>query len=69
MPVCVLFVSSLSDQDTGQILVYLTKCFILTNNQYGFRSIHDTSMVVIEMVDKISEATDKGDNSIGIFIN
>ena len=48
---------------------YLTKCSILTNNQYGFRSKHDTSMAVIEMVDKMSEAIDKGYYFIGLLIN
>ena len=36
---------------------------------FQFRSKHDTSMAVIEMVDKISEAIDKGDYNIGIFID
>ena len=50
------------------LIDYLTKCSILTNNQYCWRSKHDTSMAVIEMVDKISQTIDTGDYSIGIFI-
>ena len=52
-----------------RLIDYLTKCSILTNNQYGFRFKHDTSMAVIEMVNKISEAIDKGDYSVGLFID
>ena len=41
----------------------------LTDNQYGFRSRSDTSMAVVKMVDKISEAIDANEYSIGIFID
>ena len=37
--------------------------------QYGFRSNHDTTMAVIDMVDKITAAMDSSSYSIGIFID
>ena len=48
---------------------YLIKNNILTNNQFGFRCKHDTSMAVIEMVDKISTAIDNSEYSAGVFID
>lgn len=48
---------------------YLTKYAVLSSNQYGFRTKHDTSMAVIEMVDKISDAIDNREYAIGIFID
>ena len=48
---------------------YLTKHTILTANQYGFLSKHDTSMAVIDMVDKISSAMHFNDYSIGIIVD
>ena len=35
---------------------YVSKHLVLHNNQYGFRSQHDTCMAVIDMVDKITNA-------------
>ena len=48
---------------------YLIKNNILTNNQFGFRCKHDTSMAVIEMVDKIRIAIDNSEYSSGVFID
>lgn len=48
---------------------YLTKYSILHNGQYGFRSNHDTTLAVIDMVDKITTAIDSSQYSIGIFID
>lgn len=53
----------------NRLMNYLSKHSILHNNQYGFRSHHDTSMAVIDMVDKISAAMDSNEFSIGLFID
>ena len=47
---------------------YLIKNNILTSNQFGFRSKHDTSMTVIEVVDKCSTSIDNSEYSAGVFI-
>jgi len=38
-----------------RLISYLDKYSILYGGQYGFRSNHDTTMAVIDMVDKISK--------------
>ena len=48
---------------------YLSKCTILRDNQYGFCSRSGTSMAVMKMVEKITEAIDANEYSIGIFID
>ena len=53
----------------NRLMNYLSKNSILYNNQYGFRSHHDTSMAVIDTVDKISAAMDSNEFSIGLFID
>lgn len=42
---------------------------ILTDNQYGFRAKHSTSMALLDMIDKVSTSIDKNEFSIGIFID
>ena len=53
----------------NRLIKYLLEQSILNKNQYGFHSKHDTSMAVIEMVDKISAAIDVNDYSVGLFID
>jgi len=48
---------------------YLTKCSILYKHQYGFRSNHSTSLAILEMIDKITDAMDQNKFSIGVFID
>ena len=38
-------------------------------NQYGFRKNRSTELAVIELVDKITKAIDKGEFTIGIFLH
>lgn len=40
-------------------ITFLNKNNILSNNQYGFRAGHSTQQVVIELVDRISQAIEK----------
>ena len=53
----------------NRLMNYLSKHPILYTNQYGFRSHHDNSMAVIDMVDKISAAMDSNQFSIGLFVD
>ena len=53
----------------NRLLNYLSQDSILSVNQYGFRNNHDTSMALLEMIDKITNARDSNAFSIGIFID
>ena len=53
----------------NRLINYLNKYCVLSNNQYGFRSNYSTSLAILEMVDKISEAIDNKYYSLGIFID
>ena len=48
---------------------YLTDNSILHANLFGFREKLSTSMALLELVDKLSEAADKKLVSIGVFID
>jgi len=41
----------------------------LYNNQFGFRKNHSTTHAILEVVDKLSEAIDKRNISIGVFLD
>ena len=38
-------------------------------NQYGFRAGHSTQQVVIELVNKISQAIENNEFTVGIFLD
>ena len=42
---------------------------ILCANQYGFRKGHSTSLAVVDLYDRISEAIDKKEYAVGIFLD
>ena len=42
---------------------------ILCENQYGFRKDHCTSLALIDLYDKISNAFRQGEFAIGIFLD
>ena len=42
---------------------------ILCSNQYGFRKNQSTALALIELHDKISTAFDRGEFSVGIFLD
>ena len=48
---------------------YLVRHEILCSNQYGFRKGRSTSLAILDMVDKISNAIDNKDYSIGVFVD
>ena len=50
-------------------MAYLDKFKILYDNQYGFRKNHSTSLALIDLYDKISDAIDRKETSVGIFLD
>ena len=48
---------------------YVNKKNILYHSQQGFRSGHSTAMSLLNIQDKITQAIDKGQYSIGIFLD
>ena len=48
---------------------YITKFNILFTSQHGFQSGHSTFMPLLNMQDKISDAMDKNEYCIGIFLD
>ena len=42
---------------------------LLSDNQYGFRSIRSTTLALLERVEKITKSIDDGKYTIGIFID
>lgn len=46
---------------------FVEKNYILSEHQYGFRKNRSTELAIIEFIDKISKAIDKGQYTIGIF--
>ena len=53
----------------NRLLNYLTLNKILVENQLGFRHGHSTYMALLKLVNDITEELDKGNCSIGIFID
>ena len=52
-----------------RLIKYVEKNKILSKHQYGFRKNRSTELAVIELVDKITKAIDKGECTIGIFLD
>ena len=53
----------------NRLLNYVETCGILTENQYGPRKNHSTSIALLQLYDKISSAVDKNEFTIGIFLD
>ena len=51
------------------LIQYLTSFNILCSNEYGFRKNHFTAFALIDLLDKISTAFDRGEFAIGIFLD
>jgi retron-type reverse transcriptase len=52
-----------------RLINHIEKNKILTQNQYGFRENRSTELAIIELVDKITQAIDKEEYTIGIFLD
>ena len=48
---------------------YIDKNNILNDKQFGFRSNHSTYMAIIDLVDKITNAVEKNESTLGIFLD
>ena len=53
----------------NRLLNYLTLNKTLVENQFGFRQGHSTYIARLKLVNDITEELDKGNCSIGIFID
>ena len=51
------------------MLKYLNKNSILSENQYGFRKNHSTSLALVDLYDKISLAIDQKEFAVGVFLD
>ena len=48
---------------------YINKNNLLNEKQLGFRPNHSTYMAVIELVDKIENAVERNEPTLGIFLD
>ena len=53
----------------NQLLDYVNTNNILSLNQFGFREKHATCMVLLKLIDDISEKIDNRHFSVGVFID
>ena len=53
----------------NRLIDYINENKLLYKLQFGFQKGKDTSMALIMLVDKISEALDKGELAIGVFLD
>ena len=51
------------------LLKYLDNNDILFTSQYGFRRKHSTNLATIELITKISQAIDKKEYTLGVFLD
>ena len=48
---------------------FIDKCNLISENQYGFRSIRSTSSALLELVEEMSSSIDKSLHTVGVFID
>ena len=53
----------------NRIYNYLTKHQLLYNKQFGFHSNNSTDHAILHLVDDISNAFDRGEFTLGVFID
>ena len=53
----------------NQLLMYFTNTKLLSYNQYGFRPLHSTEYVALEIVDRITTHLDNNQLPISIFLD
>ena len=70
-PVCVLpcFLKILERLIFNRCMDYISKNNLLNEKQFGFRPKHSTYMAIIELVDKIVNAVERNETTVGIFLD
>ena len=53
----------------NRLISYFNKNDFLSENQFGFKEHHTTSMAVLRLTDHIATQFDKGNLTIGVFID
>ena len=53
----------------NRLTKYVTTNEILNKNQFGFRKGHSTEIALAVLTDKIMNALDKGEHTIGLFLD
>jgi len=48
---------------------YMVMNNLLTDSQFGFKEKHSTSMAILRLVDQIATEIDKGNVTLGVFID
>ena len=52
-----------------RLIQFIEKNKILSKHQYGFRQNRSTELAITELVDKITKAIDRGEYTVGIFLD
>ena len=52
-----------------RLVAFFDRHRVIVPGQYGFRAGHSTSMAVLDMVERVRGAWEKGDVSLGVFID
>ena len=52
-----------------RLIKFIENNKILTKHQYGFRDNRSTELAIIELTDRITKAIDKGEYTMGIFLD
>ena len=68
-PISVLTCFSKLLEKLKRLVKYIEKHKILTQRQYGFRENKSTEFAIIELTNKITKAIDRGEYTIGIFLD
>ena len=69
-PIFVLPVmSKIYERMYNRLISYFNKNNFLSENQFGFKEYHTTSMAVLHLIDHIATQFDKGNLTIGVFID
>ena len=53
----------------ARVYKFLTKHNILSNEQFGFRRGHSTTLAIINVIDKLYEKLDMSEFAIGIYLD
>ena len=48
---------------------FMDKNNILNDKHYGFRAHHSTSMAIMQLVDKIANAVENDETTIGVYLD